>query len=213
MRYLFISTIAAASLAGTAHAAVQTSFMPGGSSATAGFTIIDTFDDLSGVTINSGTVIVQSVNNGSGAPPANSVPSGTSYLSVLGGASATINFGANTTAFQFDWGSIDSYNTLTIASSAGNLVIVPGSASFPNDANGNQFLPNTNGLFTVWGDAGETFSSITLASKSNSFEIDNLAVMSGAVPEPATWAMLITGFGLVGFAARRRRETMVHTHA
>jgi hypothetical protein len=27
------------------------------------------------------------------------------------------------------------------------------------------------------------------------------------VPEPATWAMLIAGFGLVGFAARRRRET------
>lgn len=26
-----------------------------------------------------------------------------------------------------------------------------------------------------------------------------------AVPEPATWAMLITGFGLVGFAARRRK--------
>jgi hypothetical protein len=25
------------------------------------------------------------------------------------------------------------------------------------------------------------------------------------VPEPATWAMLITGFGLVGFAARRRK--------
>ena len=30
----------------------------------------------------------------------------------------------------------------------------------------------------------------------------------GAVPEPATWAMLITGFGLVGMAARRRRETV-----
>ena len=26
-----------------------------------------------------------------------------------------------------------------------------------------------------------------------------------AVPEPATWAMLIAGFGMVGFAARRRR--------
>ena len=26
---------------------------------------------------------------------------------------------------------------------------------------------------------------------------------SGAIPEPATWAMLIVGFGLVGFAARR----------
>ncbi len=31
-------------------------------------------------------------------------------------------------------------------------------------------------------------------------------VTSGAVPEPATWAMLIIGFGAVGFAARRRRE-------
>lgn len=30
-------------------------------------------------------------------------------------------------------------------------------------------------------------------------------VLVSQVPEPATWAMLITGFGLVGFAARRRR--------
>jgi hypothetical protein len=28
----------------------------------------------------------------------------------------------------------------------------------------------------------------------------------GVVPEPATWAMLIVGFGAVGFAARRRRQ-------
>jgi hypothetical protein len=27
----------------------------------------------------------------------------------------------------------------------------------------------------------------------------------GVVPEPSTWAMLLAGFGLVGFAARRRR--------
>jgi hypothetical protein len=30
---------------------------------------------------------------------------------------------------------------------------------------------------------------------------------AGAVPEPASWAMLITGFGLTGAAARRRRTT------
>lgn len=30
-------------------------------------------------------------------------------------------------------------------------------------------------------------------------------LMSGAVPEPTTWAMLIAGFGLVGASARRRR--------
>ena len=30
----------------------------------------------------------------------------------------------------------------------------------------------------------------------------------GTVPEPASWAMLLTGFGLVGFAARRRRQAI-----
>lgn len=32
-----------------------------------------------------------------------------------------------------------------------------------------------------------------------------LSFGSGVIPEPGTWAMLIAGFGLVGFAARRRR--------
>lgn len=32
---------------------------------------------------------------------------------------------------------------------------------------------------------------------------------SGAVPEPTTWALLLSGFGLVGVAARRRRMTPV----
>ncbi len=32
----------------------------------------------------------------------------------------------------------------------------------------------------------------------------NSASVGGAVPEPATWAMLIAGFGLVGAAVRRR---------
>lgn len=31
-----------------------------------------------------------------------------------------------------------------------------------------------------------------------------LVLTPGAVPEPGTWALLVTGFGLVGFALRRR---------
>ena len=31
----------------------------------------------------------------------------------------------------------------------------------------------------------------------------------GAVPEPASWAMMLAGFGLVGIGARRRRTTVV----
>ncbi|MFN7175352.1 MAG: PEPxxWA-CTERM sorting domain-containing protein, partial [Thermaurantiacus sp.] len=33
----------------------------------------------------------------------------------------------------------------------------------------------------------------------------------GVIPEPATWAMLIAGFGLVGGAARRRRASGAET--
>ncbi len=29
---------------------------------------------------------------------------------------------------------------------------------------------------------------------------------TGAVPEPATWAMMLAGFGLVGATVRRRRD-------
>jgi len=33
-------------------------------------------------------------------------------------------------------------------------------------------------------------------------------IVTPGIPEPATWAMLITGFGLVGFTARRRRSAL-----
>lgn len=37
---------------------------------------------------------------------------------------------------------------------------------------------------------------------------DNIRVILSAIPEPTTWAMLIGGFGMVGFAARRQRNVM-----
>jgi hypothetical protein len=37
-------------------------------------------------------------------------------------------------------------------------------------------------------------------------DIVSLAVNSGAVPEPASWAMMLGGFGLVGGAMRSRRK-------
>jgi hypothetical protein len=46
------------------------------------------------------------------------------------------------------------------------------------------------------------------------FAIDNLRfgvrgqVVTPGIPEPATWAMMILGFGMVGTAMRRRRQTL-----
>ena len=47
---------------------------------------------------------------------------------------------------------------------------------------------------------------IEIRNVSKTFTLHNQGgtVIPG-VPEPATWAMLIAGFGLVGAAARRRR--------
>ena len=128
---------------------------------------------------------------------------------MLGGGGVSINFADLTSyvvkAFEFDWGSIDSYNTLVIHQVGGpDITIIPGTLSFPDAANGDQVSPGTNGLFQVTGTDGQTFTGITLTSGSNSFEIDNLAI---AVPEPATWAMMIMGLGAMGMALRTRRRT------
>ena len=187
--------------AAPASAAVLWSFAPGLPSPGVGFVVINDFDDAAGIT-GSNFQIKTPPSDSEGAPPANSIPSGTPYLSVLGGGSATISFASAVTAFQFDWGSIDSFNTLSITSTGADPIIVPGS-NFTNAADGNQVSPGTNGLFTIWSTAGETFTSITLTSSGNSFEIDNLAI---GVPEPATWAMMILGFGGVGVTIRRRRS-------
>jgi hypothetical protein len=45
-------------------------------------------------------------------------------------------------------------------------------------------------------------------TSNNYFQVDNLAVSSGAVPEPASWAMMIGGLALTGAALRRRTQSL-----
>ena len=183
-------------------------FNAGQSAPGAGYTVINQFDTLAGIT--STNALIQSATNSSGAAPEFALFGSTSYLSVLAGGTATINFAA-TNSVRFDWGSVDTYNTLTVLLSGGNsLVITPG-GNFSNDANGNQIQPSTNGLFTINAGMNESIVGLKLQSSSNSFEIDNLSV--AAVPEPATWAMMFGGLGLVGGLMRRRSAAVRMTYA
>ncbi len=60
-----------------------------------------------------------------------------------------------------------------------------------------------SGAFTATGTL-ELASGLNINTQAISGTID-----APAIPEPATWAMLIAGFGLVGSVARRRRTSAV----
>lgn len=47
--------------------------------------------------------------------------------------------------------------------------------------------------------------NVTLTTKSGTTTYNFELASTGAVPEPATWGMMILGFGVVGYALRRRR--------
>lgn len=78
-------------------------------------------------------------------------------------------------------------------------VTLPSEAPFVTYAY--SFLPTSNGSFRI------RFGTPSLGSRGP--VLDNVLVtqVSGPVPEPAAWAMLIAGFGLVGAARRRVRYT------
>jgi hypothetical protein len=140
----------------------------------------------------------------------------TQYLSVpqngSGGAALLdltgYNFGGVVTGFSFYWGSIDTYNLLQINTSLGQTNFAFTGANPPPPANGaQQDAANNRRVFFSLA-PGETIQSLNFVSNGIAFEVDDLVFTGNAVPEPATWAMLISGFGLVGGAMRSsRRQT------
>lgn len=105
---------------------------------------------------------------------------------------------------SFIWGSVDQYNTLDILDNMGNtLYEIVGNDIF-NPANGDRSDPNTNPLVTFTFTDPTAVGWLKLSSSQNAFEIDNLRV--AGVPEPATWALMLLGFGGIGFAMRRGRK-------
>ena len=69
----------------------------------------------------------------------------------------------------------------------------------------------TTAVFNATGETGTlTFRGSPTTTGDNNSIIDNLRLTAvdapGAVPEPATWALMLSGIGAVGGAMRRRRQ-------
>ncbi|MYN46670.1 PEPxxWA-CTERM sorting domain-containing protein [Pseudoduganella sp. FT93W] len=145
---------------------------------------------------------------GESAPPPGDITRyfsvGTSHGQVT---SSSVTFGGNGVRyFGYFMGSPDSYNVVTLYSGNTAILQINGSdmahaASLMADGN------QSHGFYMNFvTDSGTTISSVKFSSNTNAFETDNHSYIA-AVPEPETYAMLLTGLGLVGFASRRRRQS------
>lgn len=65
----------------------------------------------------------------------------------------------------------------------------------------------TNSLTFTSNGGSLTFSAVNGGGVDASAAIDNISV--SAVPETATWAMMLAGFGMIGFAVRRKPSVRV----
>ena len=124
------------------------------------------------------------------------------------GTPLTINFNGSfastLTSFSLDIAS-HTFSTLTIFDKVGatllSTVITNTAGAFTN--------PGVYAFYQTTSSNGIGGFSLSGSAQGN-ISIDNLTVTtgSGGVPEPATWAMMISGFGMAG-AMIRRRKTVV----
>lgn len=89
-----------------------------------------------------------------------------------------------------------------------------GGSLFP-PSNGDQHAATSNERVSFTAGTGEVITGLRFTSTGVAFEVDDIAGTpvgdgnaNGIVPEPATWALMIVGFGMVGVTARRRRSGM-----
>lgn len=129
----------------------------------------------------------------------------TNYASVQGGSSATYTMlGGNTLrAFSFYMGSPDTYNKVTFHHLGGGETVLEGVDIWGGTPAGDG--NRSNGFRVYYGFGATKVTSITFESSQDAFEFDGLA---GVVPEPASWALMIGGFGMAGAMIRRRKAAL-----
>jgi PEP-CTERM motif len=132
------------------------------------------------------------------------------YLSVgpIDGSTAVLSLAAfpQIAKISLLWGSVDVFNTLQFLDAGGGVVASYTGAAVRPAVFSNPPTPGqVNRLVTFTFTDAVTQSAvkaIRFTATRNAFEVDNVAIR--AVPEPATWLMMMLGFGGVCFAMRRR---------
>jgi hypothetical protein len=102
-------------------------------------------------------------------------------ISNLGGGDLSYRFGGGTDLIGDTSASIDDYGLVFKVAGA----------------------PALDLGFNIWSNGGGSYTGF-LAGNDGIYEGFNGQLAGGGVPEPATWAMLILGVAMIGFAARRR---------
>lgn len=189
---------------GSAQAAVAVTFTSTDAGLPAGQQMVWDFDGTQGsgygvsFTGGSGVRAVAAGSSSSAAPP----PGATGfYAAVLGGGTMLLTT-PGIAALSFFMGSPDAYNSITFNFADSTSETLTGTQLAAGAFNGNQAIGRR-----MTYNFDKAVTSVLFASDQNSFEFDNIAtISSSAVPEPATWAMMIAGFGLAGSAIRSRRQ-------
>lgn len=167
------------------------------------------------------TPVVQSVSYGVGGPVVLSpgagfepnggafgyaaAPDGNQVLHLQGTSTATLSLidlvAGQSYAISFLASARPGYNNLPVD------VSVDGASLGQISPTVTSFVAYTGFRFVAAGSTGSlTFTGVPADGSDTNTAIDFVTI--AAVPEPATWALMIGGFGLVGGAMRRRTKAM-----
>ena len=140
----------------------------------------------------------------------------TGILFFLSGGAVTIDVAAGfTTGFSFYYAS-NSDAFINVYDGLGGTGNKLASLSLVTQAN-SACPPGASGFYCTWTPIGVAFSgtakSIDFGGGANYVAYDDItfgaATPGSGTPEPAAWALMIAGFGLVGSALRRRRDAFL----
>lgn len=120
---------------------------------------------------------------------------------------SVVNPGLQLTSLSFYLGSLDDYNTISFYNGAVLVGQFTGDMlTIPDPADGDQASGNTNRRYFFTFGAADGVNRVVFNTTEPAFEFDDIAAAVSGVPEPSTWAMMILGFGLVGFMLRNGRR-------